>query len=257
MWSTPPQKNSFFLPSLEIFLRLAILRALLFYKLFRSFFFAIKFMLQPNDLRPQAARVSHTPRSPHLLQTLSDETEVLTSLSDSGAFAAAVNAKAVNIQDGDTSELTAGEIDADENNLYEKSPRATSEKAAEKSDDSASTLCDLMRELIREQRHQTSLLEDLVDHTCRLQRRKEGELSRWRRGHPQLAAQCRRAASALSDIQTDYLHTIVQEVSTGLDTFPESELFLGEFVDRFGMRFAHLNSLVQTLAQLGNSDGRF
>lgn len=130
----------------------------------------------------------------------------------------------------------------------------TAESAATPSvGESLHSLCLLMREVLAEQRHQSSLLEDLVDHTCRLRRKKEGELANWRRTHPRLAMQCRHASAKLSEIQTDYLHTIVDDVLQNYEGLSEGEFLLTEFVDRFGIRFTHLNNLVQTLAQLGNT----
>lgn len=121
------------------------------------------------------------------------------------------------------------------------------------SEESLQTLCLLMREVVAEQRHQSSLLEDLVEHTCRTRRKKEGELASWRRTHPQLATLCRRASAKLGEIQTDYLHAIVEDVMQNYEGLSESEFLLTEFVDRFGIRFTHLNNLVQMLAQLGNA----
>ncbi len=51
-------------------------------------------------------------------------------------------------------------------------------------------------------------------------------------------------------MQTEFLETLTQEISTNYESLLEGEFMLNEFVDRFGPRMAHLNSLLQVLSQL-------
>ncbi|MGL4943733.1 MAG: hypothetical protein ACRC46_11145 [Thermoguttaceae bacterium] len=161
------------------------------------------------------------------------------------------NAKDNNAEDNNAEDSDGVELRQEPRHNAATTPQ--SERATPTADESLHSLCLLMREMLAEQRHQSSLLEDLVDHTCRLRRKKEGELANWRRTHPRLAIQCRQASAKLSEIQTDYLHTIVEDVLQNYEGLSEGEFLLTEFVDRFGIRFTHLNNLVQTLAQLGNT----
>ena len=118
---------------------------------------------------------------------------------------------------------------------------------------SGSEVCGLLREMIRAQDRQNELLEELVAHSTQMQRRKTLELALWKRANPELAEFCKRAAGKLERVQTDLLSSITEEVEYNSDTLLESEFGLSEFVDRFGMKFMHLNALLQVLAQLGNA----
>lgn len=117
----------------------------------------------------------------------------------------------------------------------------------------AGELCTLMRELLSAQDRQNELLEDLISQVGQTQRRKTLELALWKRAHPELAEFCRRAAGKLERVQTDLLSSITEEVEYNSDTLLDSEFGLGEFVDRFGTKFLHLNALLQVLSQLGNA----
>jgi len=44
-------------------------------------------------------------------------------------------------------------------------------------------------------------------------------------------------------VQTEFLETLTQEISVNYESLLEGEFMLNEFVDRFGPRMAHLNSI--------------
>ncbi len=119
--------------------------------------------------------------------------------------------------------------------------------------ESLSELCVLMREMIVAQDRQNELLEELISQTNHTHRRKAMELAMWKRAHPELSEFCRKAASKLEQVQTDLVSSITEEVVYNSDTLLDSEFGLSEFVDRFGTKFLHLNTLLQVLSQLGNA----
>jgi len=114
----------------------------------------------------------------------------------------------------------------------------------------------LLQHLIAGQERQNELLEDLIQQTSATQRQRANELNQWKDSNPHLARRCRRAAEALSNVQTEFLTTLTEEVADNADHFLEGDFMLNEFVDRFGPRLAHLNGVLQVLSQLsaGNSD---
>ncbi|MDR0337145.1 MAG: hypothetical protein LBI18_08660 [Planctomycetaceae bacterium] len=117
----------------------------------------------------------------------------------------------------------------------------------------SSELCTLIRELLAAQNRQNELLEELILQVNQSHRRKTIELALWKRANPELADFCRRAAVKLERVQTDLLSTITEEVEYNAENFLDSEFSLNEFVDRFGTKFIHLNTLLQVLSQLGNA----
>jgi uncharacterized protein with von Willebrand factor type A (vWA) domain len=117
----------------------------------------------------------------------------------------------------------------------------------------------LLRDILTAQDRQNELLEELVgqlgaavNQMASGQRQRAQELAQWREANPRLASQCRVAAEALSRVQTEFLNTLTEEVETNAEVLADGEFMLSEFVDRFGPRLAHLNGVLQVLAQLGS-----
>ncbi len=120
----------------------------------------------------------------------------------------------------------------------------------------------LLRDLVASQDRQNELLEELVGQVSTAvsqfgstQRQRAQELTQWKEANPALARQCRAAAEALCNVQTEFLTTLTNEVNENAEVLADGEFMLTEFVDRFGPRLAHLNGVLQVLAQLsGNTN---
>jgi len=110
---------------------------------------------------------------------------------------------------------------------------------------------ELLKRMVELQERQTLLLEELLQQQVHAQKQRSAELSAWRKANPELADKCRIAAEALSKVHADFLGTIANEVEDTGEDMLDSEFILNEFVDRFGPRIAHLNGVLQMLAQLG------
>ena len=111
----------------------------------------------------------------------------------------------------------------------------------------------LLRELLAAQDRQNELLEELLSQFSANQKQRNQELTNWKNANPDLALQCRTAAESLSVVQTSFLQTLADEVNANAENLADGEFMLSEFVDRFGPRLAHLNGVLQVLAQLGTS----
>lgn len=108
----------------------------------------------------------------------------------------------------------------------------------------------LLHQLLVAQQRQNQLLETLVNHTVNAQKQRNSELQQWKDANPMLADSCRRAAEVLSKVQSEFLGQLTQEIEDQEDDLMDGEYVLNEFVDRFGPRLAHLNGVLQVLAQL-------
>ncbi len=115
-------------------------------------------------------------------------------------------------------------------------------------------MLELMRQLIAGQQQQNRLIEDLVQQSAAANKQRASELQQWKDANPDLAKSCHRAAETLSRVQTRFLDTLTEEIADTEDHLVEGEYMLNEFVDRFGPRLAHLNGVLQVLAQLGDAD---
>jgi hypothetical protein len=108
----------------------------------------------------------------------------------------------------------------------------------------------LLRQMLAAQDRQNELLEELVNQLGSSQKQRASELGQWKQANPHLARNCRAAAEALGKVQTEFLQSMTTEINDNYEALLEGEFMLNEFVDRFGPRLAHLNGLLQILAQL-------
>jgi hypothetical protein len=118
--------------------------------------------------------------------------------------------------------------------------------------DSADEQVGLLRGILAAQDRQNELLEELVNQLGSAQRQRNQELGQWKQANPELARGCRAAAEALSQVQVEFLNTMTHEINENVDALMDGEFMLNEFVDRFGPRLAHLNGVLQILAQLSS-----
>jgi hypothetical protein len=54
-------------------------------------------------------------------------------------------------------------------------------------------------------------------------------------------------------VQVEFLQGMTTEINDNADALMDGEFVLNEFVDRFGPRLAHLNGVLQILAQLSST----
>lgn len=111
---------------------------------------------------------------------------------------------------------------------------------------------ELLREVLAAQDRTNELLEDLSGTLAATQKQRASELHQWRNAHPALATACREAAEALTRVQIEYLDRLTEEINDTSDDMVEGEFLLNEFIDRNGPRLAHLNGVIQVLAQLSS-----
>jgi len=130
----------------------------------------------------------------------------------------------------------------------------SAESEAGKQSDEDPNALELLNQLVVGQQQQNRLLEELVQQQVAANKQRASELQQWKNSNPDLARSCRQAAETLSRVQTQFLDTMTEEIANSEEHLVEGEYMLNEFVDRFGPRLAHLNGVLQVLAQLGSSD---
>jgi hypothetical protein len=111
---------------------------------------------------------------------------------------------------------------------------------------------ELLREVLAAQDRTNELLEELVNTMAASQKQRANELNQWRNAHPSLAGACREAAEALTRVQIEYLDRMTEEINDTGDDMVGGEFMVNEFIDRYGPRLAHLNGVIQVLAQLSS-----
>ena len=117
----------------------------------------------------------------------------------------------------------------------------------------ASEQAAILRSILAAQDRQNELLEELVGQLSAAQKQRAVELGQWKQANPDLARCCRQAAEALSQVQVEFLNSMTREINDNSDVLMDGDFMLNEFVDRYGPRLAHLNGVLQVLAQLSST----
>lgn len=117
--------------------------------------------------------------------------------------------------------------------------------------DTGLAMVTLMRQMIALQERQNQMLEQLVQQASQGQKARTMELQQWKEANPRLSRACRSAAETLAKVQTQFLENMTEEITDNEECLVDGDFMLNEFVDRFGPRMAHLNGVLQMLAQLG------
>ena len=125
--------------------------------------------------------------------------------------------------------------------------------ADQKVDNSYNQLAPILLQMLEKIDQQNTLLEKLLTQQASQQNQRSGELDQWKEANPDLARNCRSAAETLSRAQTEFLEQLTTDVCDSDETLLDSNFMLGEFVDRYGPRLAHLNGVLQVLSQLSSS----
>lgn len=117
---------------------------------------------------------------------------------------------------------------------------------------SSQVMVDLLKQLVIGQQQQNRMLESLVSNQETTGGGRNDDLTAWKDANPELAGKCRNAAETLSRVQSQFLESLVDEVNDNEEYLVEGDYMMNEFIDRFGPRMAHLNGVLQVLAQLGS-----
>ena len=111
----------------------------------------------------------------------------------------------------------------------------------------------LLHDILMAMDRQNELMEELIGQVASGQKQRANELMQWKEANPRLAQHCRIASESLARVQTEFLATLTSEINDNPDSLIEGEFFLNEFIDKYGPRLAHLNGVLQVLAQLGSA----
>ena len=111
-------------------------------------------------------------------------------------------------------------------------------------------LLGVLNDIAAQQKRQNELLTQLINLQTAPQRQRVNELQTWRNAHQDLAKGCRKLLDRMSAMQNEYFTKMVEESAENSEDWDYSEFMFNDFVDRFGPRLIHLNSLLQALSQL-------
>jgi len=108
----------------------------------------------------------------------------------------------------------------------------------------------VLHDLATLQKRQNELLTQLINLQTAPQRQRVHELQNWRNLHPELAKGCRMLFDRMTSMQNEYFTKMVEESVESSENWDYSDFMFNDFVDQFGPRLIHLNTLLQALSQL-------
>ena len=104
--------------------------------------------------------------------------------------------------------------------------------------------------ILQTQQQQLELAREAA-HIMREQRaRQMAELDRWQVGHETVLDQCRDSLGQLEQVHSALMGELANHVADNLENLVEGDFALSDFVDKFGPRLAHLNTMLAVLRPL-------
>ncbi len=109
---------------------------------------------------------------------------------------------------------------------------------------------ELQRQSLDMQRQQLELSREIVQ-VGREQRARQGaELERWQASHEDVIDSCRETLTRLEQVHAALMGDMANYVEDNHENLLEGDFSLSDFVDRFGPRLAHLNTMLAVLRPL-------
>ncbi|MDR3639456.1 MAG: hypothetical protein P4L84_36990 [Isosphaeraceae bacterium] len=112
---------------------------------------------------------------------------------------------------------------------------------------------DIQRQILDNQRQQLELAREAAQINRDQRARQIAELERWQNGHEQVLEHCKETLGNLEQVHAALMGEMANYVSENHENLIDGDFALTDFVDRFGPRLAHLNTMLAVLRPLAAS----
>lgn len=109
---------------------------------------------------------------------------------------------------------------------------------------------ELQRQSLEVQRQQLELSREATQVNREQRARQIAELERWQHGHESVLEHCKESLGNLEQVHAALMGDLANYVSENHENLIDGEFALTDFVDRFGPRLAHLNTMLAILRPL-------
>jgi hypothetical protein len=109
---------------------------------------------------------------------------------------------------------------------------------------------DAQRQILETQRQQLELSREAAQIGREQRSRQIAELERWQNGHEFVLDNCKDTLGKLEQVHAALMTELTNHVDENHDNLLDGEFALTDFVDRFGPRLAHLNTMLAVLRPL-------
>jgi chromosome segregation ATPase len=112
---------------------------------------------------------------------------------------------------------------------------------------------EMQRQMLELQRQQLEISRELAQVNREQRARQISELERWQSGHEYVLDSCRESLTQLEQVHAALMGDLTSYVKENYENLVDGEYALTDFVDRFGPRLAHLNTMLAVLRPLAVS----
>jgi hypothetical protein len=109
---------------------------------------------------------------------------------------------------------------------------------------------EIQRQILDHQRQQLELAREAAQVNRDQRARQIAELERWQNGHEHVLEHCKETLGNLEQVHAALMGEMANYVSENHENLIDGEFALTDFVDRFGPRLAHLNTMLAVLRPL-------
>jgi hypothetical protein len=109
---------------------------------------------------------------------------------------------------------------------------------------------ELTRQMHEMQRQELELLRESTQFAREQRTRQGSEIERWQQGHEGVIDACKDSLGRLEQVHSALMRELTAYVEDNYENLLEGDFSLSDFVDRFGPRLAHLNTILAVLRPL-------
>jgi hypothetical protein len=115
---------------------------------------------------------------------------------------------------------------------------------------------DALRQNLEINRQELELTREIVQINREQRARQSAELERWQNGHQRVLDASREALGRLEQVHASLIGQMAEYVEENHENLIDGDFALSDFVDRFGPRLAHLNTMLAVLRPLAVARGK-
>ena len=106
------------------------------------------------------------------------------------------------------------------------------------------------------QRQHLELMRENIQYIRDQRARQIADLERWQNGHEPVIDSCKQALGLLEPVHATLMRELAEYVEEHHENLLDGDYTLSDFVDRFGPKLAHLNTILSILRPLAAANKR-
>jgi hypothetical protein len=109
---------------------------------------------------------------------------------------------------------------------------------------------EMQRQALEIQRQQLEMVRETTQVAREQRARQAADLERWQQGHSRVLDHCKEALGQLEQVHASLMRDMAEYIDENHENLVEGDFTLSDFVDRYGPKLAHLNTMLAVLRPL-------